>query len=100
MFERASEAVGSETSLHALRHTAAYRMVEDPAMPLTDVQYVLGHARLTTTQLYTAPRQEDVIARVLAHHAERTRKASLPTPPPAPGYRPDTMQVLFGRSGR
>ena len=24
-------------TLHALRHTAAYRMAEDPALPLTDV---------------------------------------------------------------
>jgi site-specific recombinase XerC len=38
--------------LHALRHTAAYRMAEDPALPLTDVQFVLGHAQLTTTQIY------------------------------------------------
>jgi integrase len=35
-----------------LRHTAAYRMAEDPALPLTDVQFVLGHAQLATTQLY------------------------------------------------
>jgi hypothetical protein len=27
-------------------------MAEDPALPLTDVQFVLGHALLTTTQLY------------------------------------------------
>jgi integrase len=38
--------------LHTLRHTAAYRMAEDPALPLTDVQLVLGHALLTTTQIY------------------------------------------------
>jgi integrase len=38
--------------LHALRHTAAYRMAEDPELPLTDVQFVLGHALLTTTQRY------------------------------------------------
>lgn len=100
MFERVNDAAGSGVTLHALRHTAAFRMVEDPAMPLTDVQYVLGHARLTTTQIYTTPRQEDVIARVLAHHAERVRRANLPSPPPAPGYRPETMQVLFGRSAR
>jgi integrase len=39
-------------TLHALRHTAAYRMAEGPELPLTDVQFVLGHALLTTTQLY------------------------------------------------
>ncbi len=52
MFERAGEAAGSTATLRALRHTAAYRMAEDPALPLTDVQLVLGHALLTTTQIY------------------------------------------------
>jgi ATP-dependent DNA helicase RecG len=52
MFERAGAAVGSTATLHGLRHTAAYRMAEDPDLPLTDVQFVLGHALLTTTQLY------------------------------------------------
>ena len=37
MFERAGQAAGSSATLHALRHTAAYRMAEDPAPPLTDV---------------------------------------------------------------
>ncbi|MGO9670453.1 MAG: tyrosine-type recombinase/integrase, partial [Streptosporangiaceae bacterium] len=37
MFERAARAAGSTATLHALRHTAAYRMAEDPALPLTDV---------------------------------------------------------------
>ena len=50
-------------------------MAEDPALPLTDVQFVLGHAQLTTTQIYLTPRKEDVIRRVLAHHAEQTRRA-------------------------
>ena len=84
MFERATADVGTSATLHALRHTAAYRMAEDPAMPLTDVQYVLGHAQLTTTQIYLTPRKEDVIARVLAHHAEQARTAGQQrTPPPA-----------------
>lgn len=97
MFERAAAAAGSTATLHALRHTAAYRMAEDPELPLTDVQLVLGHALLTTTQLYLTPRQEDVIRRVLAHHSEQTRTAAQrAAAPPAPGYRPDTLAVLFG----
>ncbi|NMO50700.1 tyrosine-type recombinase/integrase [Actinoplanes sp. TBRC 11911] len=97
MFERAAAAAGSTATLHALRHTAAYRMAEDPALPLTDVQSVLGHALLTTTQIYLTPRKEDVIRRVLSHHAERTRTAAQRAAiSPAPGYRPDTMAVLFG----
>ncbi|MGO9508978.1 MAG: tyrosine-type recombinase/integrase [Mycobacterium sp.] len=98
MFERVNAEVGISATLHALRHTAAYRMAQDPAMPLTDVQYVLGHAQLSTTQIYLTPRKEDVIERVLAHHAEQTRQAAkAPTPPPAAGYRPETLDVLFGR---
>jgi site-specific recombinase XerD len=97
MFERAAGQAGSAATLHALRHTAAYRMAEDPSLPLTDVQAVLGHAQLTTTQIYTVPRTEDVIRRVLAHHGEQVRQArQRSAPPPAAGYRPETLGVLFG----
>jgi len=97
MFERAARAAGSVATLHSLRHTAAYRMAEDPELPLTDVQYVLGHAQLTTTQLYLTPRQEDLIRRILAHHAGQARKAAeRAAPAPAPGYRPETLEILFG----
>jgi integrase len=52
MFNRANAVLGANWSLHDLRHTAAYRMARDPQVPLTDVQWVLGHARLSTTQRY------------------------------------------------
>jgi site-specific recombinase XerD len=101
MFERVNEKAGTTATLHSLRHTAAYRMAEDPALPLTDVQLVLGHAQLTTTQIYLTPRKEDVIRRVLAHHAEQTRQAAARAHPvPAPGYRPGTLEVLFGNDAR
>lgn len=97
MFERVNARAGTAATLHSLRHTAAYRMAEDPALPLTDVQLVLGHAQLTTTQIYLTPRKEDVIRRVLAHHAEQTRRAAdKPAPVAAPGYAPETLEVLFG----
>jgi integrase len=98
MFERANARAGTAATLHSLRHTAAYRMAEDPTLPLTDVQLILGHAQLTTTQIYLTPRQEDVIRRVLAHHAEQTRRAAnRAASTPAPGYRPETLAVLFGK---
>jgi integrase len=101
MFERANNLAGTSATLHALRHTAAYRMAEDPALPLTDVQFVLGHAQLTTTQVYLTPRKEDVIRRVLAHHADQVRQAAERlSPPPAPGYRPEALDVLFARGPR
>jgi integrase len=97
MFERAGAAAGTDATLHSLRHTAAYRMAEDPGLPLTDVQFVLGHALLTTTQQYLTPRQEEVIGRLLDHHAAQVRQArQRARPAPAPGYRPESLDVLFG----
>jgi integrase len=97
MFERVNQQAGSQATLHALRHTAAFRMAEDPALPLTDVQLVLGHAQLSTTQIYLTPRKEDVIRRLLAHHAQQTQQAQQRVASvPAPGYRPETLAVLFG----
>jgi site-specific recombinase XerD len=97
MFERVNDRAGTAATLHSLRHTAAYRMAADPALPLTDVQLVLGHALLTTTQIYMTPHKEDVIRRLLAHHAEATRRAAQRvTPPATPGYRPEALRVLFG----
>jgi integrase len=100
MFERVNDEVGTTATLHALRHTAAYRLASDPTLPLTDVQFVLGHAKLTTTQLYLTPRKEDVIRRVLAHHAEQTKQAvERAAKTPAAGYREETLDVLFGSAG-
>jgi integrase len=55
MFNRANATLGSNWSLHDLRHTAAYRMARDPQVPLSDVQWVMGHAHLSTTQRYLNP---------------------------------------------
>jgi integrase len=82
MFERAGAAAGTDATLHSLRHTAAYRMAEDPALPLTDVQLVLGHALLTTTQLYlTSPAVPAPSAgKPLSASRPRARPWSSPTP--------------------
>ncbi len=100
MFCRANAALGSNWTLHDLRHTAAYRMARDPDMPLTDVQWVLGHAHLSTTQIYLNPLPEDVIANVLAHHQRRADRDTAQAAPAAgsaaPSYRAETLNVLFG----
>ena len=96
MFARVNAGLGSNWSLHDLRHTAAYRMARDPQMPLTDVQWVLGHAHLSTTQRYLNPVTEDVIAEVLAFHARQRERD--PEAPPAAGYRPESLRILFGEA--
>ena len=102
MFTRAGAALGGRWRLHDLRHTAAYRMARDPAMPLTDVQWVLGHAHLSTTQLYLTAPDEDVIAAVVAHHARRQERppAGQGGAGAAAGYRPESLGVLFGQEPR
>jgi hypothetical protein len=69
-------------------------------IPLTDVQWVLGHAHLSTTQLYLTPLTDDVIASVLSHYARRAEEQTSPTPsePASLRYRPESLDVLFGRS--
>lgn len=100
MFVRANAALGSNWSIHDLRHTAAYRMARDPQVPLTDVQWVLGHASLATTQRYLTPLTDDVVASVLAHYARRADGHPSPTggEPASLRYRPESLDVLFGTS--
>jgi integrase len=94
MFTRVNEVLGANWSLHDLRHTAAYRMARDPEMPLTDVQWVLGHAQLTTTQIYTSAPAEETIASVMAHYARRAAGPSGPVTH-APEYRSESLNTLF-----
>ncbi len=97
MFDRANAAVGAGWSLHSLRHTAACRLARDPDVPISDVQWVLGHQSLATTQIYVVPTAEDVIESTLAHHRRQAEPKPAPPPPPGPGYRPESLDVLFGK---
>jgi site-specific recombinase XerD len=95
MFDRPNAAAGTGWPLHALRHTAAYRLARDPDVPISDVQWVLAHRSLATTQIYVVPTAEDVIKSTLAHH--RRQAGPKPAPQPGPGYRPESLDVLFGK---
>ncbi|MGH3226166.1 MAG: hypothetical protein ACRDPY_47075 [Streptosporangiaceae bacterium] len=64
-------------------------------LEITDVQWVMGHAHLSTTQQYLNPLTEDVIADVLAFHRQRQERG--PASPPVAGYRPESLEVLFGQ---
>jgi hypothetical protein len=67
-------------------------------MTLTDVQWVLGHAHLSTTQVYLTAPVEDMIAAVVAHHARRAQPQGSPAADADRlRYRQQSLDVLFGQ---
>jgi integrase len=99
VLRRANQALGSNWTMHDLRHTCALRMVRDQRLSLRDVQTILGHARLTTTQVYLDEDDHEVFQRVHRHLADREAASQLP-PSPAAGYEADDLSVLFGEVSR
>lgn len=98
VFRRVNALLGSNYSMHDLRHTAALRMSRDEAMSMRDVQTVLGHAQLSTTaEVYLVEDDNAVLARVHQHLVEREQRRTAPPSPVAAGYDSGDLDVLFGR---
>jgi integrase/recombinase XerD len=102
VFRRVNALLGSNWSMHDLRHTASLRMARDEALSLRDVQVILGHAHLSTTaDVYMVEDEQAVIGRVAAHLAEReASKAVAPSVPVAGGYKAADLAVLLGGLAR
>ncbi|QDY12002.1 site-specific integrase [Micromonospora sp. HM134] len=99
VLRRANERLGTNWSMHDLRHTCALRMLRDKNLTLRDVQVILGHAHLTTTQVYLEEDDHEVIRRVHQHltakeePAPQTSRASMPD-----GYAEADLAVLLGET--
>lgn len=97
VFRRVNVVLGSNYSMHDLRHTAALRMSRDDTLSGSDVQTILGHAHLSTTaDIYLVEDEAQVIRRVHQHLAEREHRAQQPPPPVAAGYDNADLTILFG----
>ena len=83
MFERANASLGADWTLHDLRHSAAARMARDPQLTLSDVQLVMGHAHLSTTEVYLTPNRDEVIAGRAGPPRAHRRTAGEPGAPAA-----------------
>ncbi|WP_228000372.1 tyrosine-type recombinase/integrase [Nocardia australiensis] len=80
VLRRANTVLATNWTLHDLRHTAALRMADDPDMPLVDIQTLLGHPHLSTTERYLRLRLEQV----RQHHQRQTeRPRGRPARPPS-----------------
>lgn len=91
VLQRANAALGTNWSLHDIRHTTCARMSADPALTLPEIQAVMRHAQLSTTQQYMTPRLEELIGKLQAHY-----QRPAPPPVPAPGYDPADLAAVFG----
>jgi integrase len=91
VLQRANEVLGTNWSLHDLRHTAATRMAGSGVLSLPDVQTVLGHRDIRTTSRYTEPRLEELCDRLADFHARPPEPAR-----PTIGYDPTDLAAVFG----
>jgi len=98
VLRRVNAKLSTNWTMHDFRHTAGKRMARDPALSLLDVQAILGHAHLSTTQRYLEGDDAEVFTRVLKHLADRAAVERPDSPPIADGYNPDELDLLFGRT--
>jgi integrase/recombinase XerD len=97
VWRRVNTALGTNWTMHDLRHTASLRMARDENLSLKDVQVILGHAHLSTTaDIYMIEDEAQVIRRVQQHLVDREQRAQQPPPPVAVGYDASDLAVLFG----
>lgn len=91
VMQRANEKLGTNWSLHDLRHTAATRMATDPALTLPEVQTIMRHRHLATTEAYLQPRVEELHDK-LQEHFRRPRSE----PTYVAGYQAEDITTVFG----
>ncbi|CAM5370457.1 tyrosine-type recombinase/integrase [Streptomyces griseomycini] len=91
VIQRADDRLGTNWSLHDLRHTAAERMANDPNLTLVEVRAILRHADLATTGRYLHARVEDLFAALQTHYQRPRLQPAI-----APGYDPDDFRAVFG----
>lgn len=97
VLRRVNTTLGTNWSMHDLRHTCALRMAQDKTLSLKDIQTILGHQHLSTTaDVYLIEQDTEVVDRVLEHLADRRTGPVRPPTPAAAGYDAADLDVLFG----
>lgn len=92
VLERVNRVVGTNVTMHDLRHTFCMRLAADESMSMTDMQHLMRHVSISSTQTYLRPRMDDLVAKLQEHW----NRPPAPAPMPATGYDPDDLRILFG----
>ena len=97
VLRRANKLLGTNWTMHDLRHTAALRMAQDESLSLKDVQTILGHQHLSTTaDVYLVEDEAQVMRRVSKHLADRRSEPRASSRPLGVGWDEADLKVLFG----
>ena len=100
VLRRVNTRLATNWTMHDLRHTCAIRMLRDARLSLRDIQVILGHAHLSTTQLYLDQDDHDVISRVHEHLKtvrDRPPATAAVSPPAGANYDAADLAILFGQ---
>lgn len=91
VLQRANTALGSDWSLHDLRHTLIERMTSDPALTLAEVMAVTRHRRVESMTPYLRPRVEEMFDKLQQHYSQPRPQQTF-----TPGYESDDVATVFG----
>ena len=91
MLHQYGEQAGTPLTPHQLRHTYA-RQLTEAGMPHTSLSKLMGHAQVSTTQLYTAGADPELVQAYQTAMAQLARQAlpaiESPQPTPTPSETP------------
>jgi integrase len=91
VLQRANAVLGSDWTLHDLRHTLIERMTADPTLSLPEVMAVTRHRRVESLTPYMRPRIDDIFDKLQEHYAKPRPQTSY-----TPGYDADDVRTVFG----
>jgi integrase len=91
VMQRANTLLGTNWSLHDLRHTAAYRMANGGELTLPEVQTIMRHADIHTTNRYLAVRIEELFDKLTEHYSTLRPARHYPA-----GYAAADIEAVLG----
>ncbi|MET7874042.1 tyrosine-type recombinase/integrase [Streptomyces cyaneofuscatus] len=91
IMQRANGLLGTNWTLHDLRHTAAFRMANGGKLTPVEVQTIMRHANIQTTSRYLVARIEEMADKLAEHY-----NAPRPETIYSSGYSAADIETVFG----